>query len=196
MVRVTHPRTSVLGTNMMKRILITIAIILVVAIIVVGIMLKNGVSITITESEIQSAVYKKFPMEITHFLILRMEYTNPVVELIDNKERVRLGLTLSPVLEVNGKRHTGTVVVNGGFRYEPGLGHVYLTGFQVETLQLDGYKSVQLDKISEAISNRLEDVYSKYPIYTLGDDVKEKTVKMLVRDVTIRNKAVTILLGP
>ena len=179
----------------MKKLIIVIVPILILVVVSLLLIMKEGLSITIKESEIQSAVYKKFPMEMTHLLILKVEYTNPIVEVMDNKDRIRIGFTLSPLVEVNGKRHSGSVVVNGGFRYDPTLGKVFLTGFEVEKLQLDGYKSVQLDKITGAISLTLEGVYSKHAVYTLKDDIKQKTAKMVVRKVTIRNKAVTIDLG-
>jgi len=180
---------------MKKKIAISLSLIFLVASIALFFKLKNGVSIRISEAEIQSIVYSKFPIDKTHFLVLKIEYKDPLVELINNTEQVRMGITLSPYLEIKGKRYSGTAIVNGRFRYEPVTGKIFLTGFSVESLQLDDIFSIKLDKLSMSISEMLEDVYSQYPIYTLKDDIKQGSAKMLIRKVEIKNKIVTIHLG-
>lgn len=177
-------------------------IILGLLIIVLGIVLfsyfsiKQGVVIRISENEIQKAVAVKFPLEKTHIAILNVKYSDPLIELLEGKNRIRIGITATPQIKVVGKTNSGSAIVNGSFRYEAGTGKVFLTDFKVEKIVIDESKKLNLDLLSIALSYELDDVYSIYPIYTLSDnDFKQKTAKMVVKDVFVKNKFLEIHFG-
>ncbi len=184
---------------MWKYILLCIFLIIIGAGICLYVVLKEGVTISITEKQIQDGASKVFPLEKTHLSIVKIVYSDPVFEVLDNKQRIRIGLTATPELMINGKKFSGKAIVNGGFRYDPAQGAFFLTGFAVETLEIQtvhGVTGINLEKISEALSLACEKVYEKHPIYTLSDyDLKQKTAKMLVKEIHLRNKTVHISLG-
>ena len=158
--------------------------------------LKHGTIVTISEDELRSAIRQQFPMQKTHLLILQVTYSDPVIELLDNRERIRIGLTATPDVTLNGERYSGSAVVQGGFRYEPQTGEFFLTGFSVESIQLEGRKGISLERVSSALSDALEGVFRRYPVYTLRDeDFKQATAKMLVRRISISDKKIHIHLG-
>ena len=178
----------------------TIAISIIIIALIFGIyisgILRRGVTITIHESEIVTKVNEKFPLERTHLFILTVLYADPVVEFLDESNKVRLGLTATPQLKVNDKTYSGSATVRGGFRYVPEIGEVYLTDFVVENLNIGETKGVNLEMVSTALSAALENVYSKHPVYTLKDDtIKKSTAKMFVRSIDIKDKNVIIHLG-
>lgn len=181
---------------MKKKIIIGLLIIISVIVLISYFSLKQGFVIRISEKEIQDAVAVRFPIEKTHIAILNVKYSDPLIELLEGKNRVRIGITATPQIMVGGKTHSGSAVVNGSFRYEAGTGKVFLTDFKVEKIVIDESKKLNLDLLSIALSYELDDIYSVYPIYTLSDtDFKQKTAKMVVKDITVENNNLEIHFG-
>ena len=175
---------------------IIISFVIVVLLLSGFLTFRNGLKITLSEKEIQDSVNNNFPMEKTHLKFFKIMYSNPIIELLDDSNRVRIGLTATPRILINGKLNAGTAVANGGFKYEPTTGNVFLTGFKIEKLAINQNTNISLDLISMALSAELEDYYSKHPIYTLSDtEFKQKTAKMVVKELKIHNKKVVITLG-
>lgn len=184
---------------MWKYIVLWILLLIIGVGVCVYFFLKEGITISITEKQIQDGASKLFPIEKTHLSIVKVVYSDPVFEVLDNKKRIRIGLTATPELTLNGKKFSGRAIVNGGFRYDPAKGEFFLTGFTVETIEIQGIhgiKGINLEKVSDALSEACETVYAKHPIYTLSDhNLKQKTAKMLVKEISLWNKTVHITLG-
>ena len=176
--------------------LITLTVICVAISVCLYVYLKEGITIVLTEEEIRAGVAKRFPIEKTHLLILKIVYSDPIIEILESKNRIRIGVTATPKIEINDKTYSGSALVNGGFKFNPSEGSFYLTGFTVETLKLNESKGLKLDKVSNALSDSLEEIFKKHPVYVLPDsDLKHKIIKMVVKDIKVINKSIIITLG-
>ena len=158
--------------------------------------LKHGVTIVLTEDELRSGIERRFPLEKTHLLVIKIIYSNPTFEVLDNKNRIRIGLTATPEIEINEKTYSGSAIVNGGFKFVPEEGSFYLTGFTVEKIAINNNKGINLDRLSSSLSTSLDEIFKKHPVYVIPDtDLKHKIAKMVVKDIQILNKSIVINLG-
>jgi Protein of unknown function (DUF1439) len=172
-----------------------VILILVCVILVAAAWMTKGMSITISEREIVERIQEKFPLEKTHLMVFQVRYSDPVLEFLDGENKLRIGLTATPELAINGKEYSGSAIVTGRFRYVPEDGDVFLGDLSVESLQIGNTRGLG-PKLSAALALVLEDIYSKRPLYRLKDhSLKEATAKMLVRKIEIKDKNVVIHQG-
>ena len=178
-----------------KLFFVIVVLIVVSAIFSAAMWMQKGVTLTISESELIQKIEEKFPLEKTHLMVLQVRYSDPVLEFLDGENRLRIGLTATPHILINGKEYSGSAVVTGRFRYVPKDGDVYLSDFSVESLKIGDTRGLG-PKLSSALALLLEDLYSKRPLYSLKNhSLKEATAKMLVKKVEIKDHNVVIHLG-
>ena len=85
-----------------------IILFVIVVLIISGLLIfRKGLTITLSEKEIQDSVNNNFPMEKTHLKFFKIMYSNPIIELLDDSNRVRIGLTATPRILINGKLMAG-----------------------------------------------------------------------------------------
>ena len=151
-----------------------------------------------SESDIQNTLEKSLPLTKTYLFIIQVTLKNPRVELENGSSRVNAGLdvvfniTVGQNLEPLG----GSVDVSGGVRYVSEAGKFFLTGPNVEHLQIKGVSDLYTDKVNEALSKALSEYYLENPIYTLNAfDAKQAAARMVLKNVIVENQDLVITLG-
>lgn len=156
----------------------------------------EGFVIVVTEPELQAKAAAAFPISKTYLLVFKITYSDPVVRLDAGSDRVAVGLTATPDIEVDGRRLSGTALVSGTIRYEPAQAAFFLDGIRVESLDIAGLPERYRDESLKLTTLALSEYYAKHPVHVLSDaDMKRRAARLLLRSVDVQSKALVITLG-
>jgi hypothetical protein len=159
----------------------------------------NRFTFAVSEAQIQERLKARLPFIKTYFLIFRVTLDNPRVELVEGSNRVKGGLdvTLNVRLAQKSRELGGSIDVSGVVKYVPERGEFFLVEPIVERLAVQGIPEKYAKKINEALTMALGEYYGEHPIYTLkATDAKHTAAKMLLKNVSVQNKKLIIILGP
>lgn len=151
-----------------------------------------------SETEIQNTLEESLPLTKTYLFIIQVTLENPRVQLENGSSRVNAGLdvVLNITVGQNPDPLGGSVDVSGGVRYVSESGQFFLTDPMIERLQIQGVSDIYTEKVNSALSKALSEYYSENPIYTLSAlDVKQATVRLVLKKVIVENQELVITLG-
>ncbi len=171
----------------MKRLSILI-LIAVVALIGCG-NTKEEISISI--SEIQQMVDKKFPYN-KNAIVASVELRSPKVYFTDKN----IGIKLEYSGGIMNKTIKGNIDFNGRIIYKPQTGAFHLNNLQIVELTVDdsNYKGKQ--KLKEIVGGFLSGYLNDYPVYTLNpNNFKQNIAKLLMKDVNIKGDNLVVTLS-
>ena len=92
-------------------------------------------NITLSESELQAQLAKRFPMQRSLLDLIELQLSDPVVRLDAPANRLATELTLSGSERRSGRRLQGRLGLNYGLRWEPADGSIRLVQPRVQSLQ-------------------------------------------------------------
>lgn len=151
-----------------------------------------------SEEQLREKLAERLPLTKTYFSLIQLTLDHPRVALTEGTNRVQAGLEVTLNLRVGDepKQLGGSVDVSGGVKYVPESGEFFLTDPVVERFSVQGVPEKYAPKINDALTKLLGDYYAAHPIYTLkATDVKHAVAKLLLRDVTVRDKTLLVTLG-
>lgn len=93
-------------------------------------------SITLSESELQAQLAKRFPLQRSLLEMLDLRLSDPVIRLDPASNRLATELTLSGSERRSGRSLQGRLALDYGLRYEPADGSIRLVQPRIESLQL------------------------------------------------------------
>jgi hypothetical protein len=159
---------------------------------------KDGVPISISESQINAAVAKSFPVSQTFLQVIDLAYSNPRVTLRPGSERVQLEMDakLSIKLLPGAKNLTGTTIIDSGIRYQADTRQFFLADPTVRKLEIDGMPRDYVDRVTQVAVELTRSRLEKEPIYTVeGPEAAMLATNLLVKDVRVRDGFVQVVLG-
>jgi hypothetical protein len=174
-----------------------LAAVAALVLVVAGLMIwtASGRNLTLTASDIQSQLDRQFPME-KDYLLAKVVFSEPAVTIPAGGSRVELGVTVSATA-FGSRPVTGRVRVDGGVRYDPGAGALYLTDTKAEVSEMRGVSRELRGAVEVAVREGLTVVLNSEPIYRLKDDRRgEALARRVVREVAVEESRVIIRLGP
>jgi hypothetical protein len=184
-----------------KRSILGIAFLLVVAVLAGTYVYfkKRPYHVVITQAQIDATLKEKFPIKKTHLIIFHLTYSNPHVQLLPDSNRIEIGLDAEVEIKAlnEPKKLTGTAVVTSGLTYNDERKQFFLAAPEVKKIAIQGIPQQYLDKVTDFASQAASEYLQEFPVYTLKPtDTKRSTLRLLLRDVKIKNSEVDVTLGP
>ena len=183
----------------MKRTLIAVAIVALVASVAAFLYFKGRrYEIVITQEQIDGALADRFPVSKRYLLLLQVTYSEPVLSLLPEANRIRVGMKA----ELGYKRDEqdefigGSVAVVTGIRYDPEKYQFYLDDPKIETVSVQGVSPQFADRVKDGLQAVSKEHLESIPVYTIrADDVKKTVARMILKDVRIRDGVIHVTLG-
>lgn len=183
----------------MKKTLTIAAIVFAVVLVGAFVYFKGKrYKIVITQEEIDSALAEKFPASKDYLLVFRITYSNPQVTLLEEEDRVQVGLdaTLNIRLKEEPKNLGGGATVTSGIRYDSEKQEFYLDDTEFDRLEIQGIPEEWLETVTEVASKAAREFVETMPIYRLeAKDAKTAAAKMLLKDFEVREQEIHVTLG-
>jgi len=157
--------------------------------------LKNGVELTFTEAELREKLGKKFPKTEKIYGVVPVIIEKPEVQLIDDEERVRLGLTARVEVPFKGS-YEATLKFSSGIIFDGEAKALQLTKIEVEGIQATKLPE-KYEPALKILSTLLAQKYLEgHEVYRLkSEEMGDKTVRYLIKDLRIKHGELAITLG-
>ncbi|MEO6277208.1 DUF1439 domain-containing protein [Roseateles sp.] len=172
---------------MLKRRLIVIALLIVVAIPVAWWAVQTfspEMAIELSREEIQAQLDPKFPAEKCLLRVVCFELREPKLRLDEGSDRV--GLTAQFTATLGKRTMPGTVAFTGKPRYVPDTGSFYLDDVAVSEFRMSG-NAPDFDEVVRARGPKvMEAILRNVPLYTLKTDTtRGGLAKLALRSVQV-----------
>ena len=159
---------------------------------------KEGLTIRITQEQIDEALADKFPKKETYLVLLQATFLNPRVTLLPELDKVRVGadveVTLLGLDEDDAL--TGSLDVLTDVRYEPHNHSFFLHDPVIEKLVIQDLPEKYLKVLSNQALELSIDSVESTPIYTLKpSETEQAAAGLLLREIDIRDDAIHVTLG-
>lgn len=139
---------------------------------------------------ITSKLTPHFPLQKSYQGLAGVSFADPVVSMVPNVEKVRVGLTTAAGI-TGGQQVSGRCQLACGLRYDPETRAIYLKDTTVEDFQLTGVNS-QLTSGFKNIANGIgSEILEAYPIYSLAD----RTGAGLLKSMNVTDEGVKLSFG-
>jgi hypothetical protein len=186
---------------MKRSILFAVGALGVVVLVLVGVLSyfhDRRFDIAITQKQIDDVLRAKFPVSKTYLSIFQITYSNPHATLLPGSNRIEIGLDADLDIRFrNEQKHfSGTAVVTTGLSYRNETHQFFLSDPEITKLIIQGIPQEYLDKVAPHASNFARDHLQQFPIYTIrARDLKTRAVKLLLKDVQVKNNELHATLG-
>jgi hypothetical protein len=154
--------------------------------------------VVISQEQIDSTLANRFPVSKKHLLIFNITYSNPQVTLLEDHDRIQVGLdaTLNIRLNKEPKELGGGCTITSGIRYDSETQEFFLDDAKFDRLEIQGIPDAYLDQVTQFASEAAREFLTSKAIYRLkAGDTKTSTAKLLLKDVQVRGKSVHVTLG-
>jgi hypothetical protein len=149
---------------------------------------------TFTREDLQQKASKKFPFGQSA-LIVKVTYSNPVVKLDDESDRIGIGL--DAVVKVgDNKLVTGKVAGEWQVRYEASEGALYFDDPTISKFDVNGLSSSTREIVARAAQPLLQGYLRRVPVYKLKKgDLKQELAQSMLKSVTVKNGKLVVVVG-
>ena len=183
----------------MKKNLTIAAIIIAVALVGAFIYFKGKrYEIVIPQAKIDSTLSETFPATKNYLIIFDITYSNPQVTLLEDEDRVQVGLDATLNIRMNDepKKLGGGATVTSGIRYDSDTQEFFLDDAVFDRLEIQGVPEKWLEKVTEVASEAAKQFVQSKPVYRLeAKDAKTAAAKLLLKDFEVREQAIHVTLG-
>ena len=178
----------------MKKAAVLLAILAVAGFIAYQALKGKTILIALTQSEIQAALDKRFPVE-KGALIFKVRFSDPVVRLRHGSEKIHFEVSAGTNFTVADLTPEGRGLIEAGIGYRPEEGEFILLDPELD-LQIKGLSEEKNRKIVEVSNLILSSYVSEFPVYRLSRaDVKQNMARLVLRDVRVDSGVLKITLG-
>jgi hypothetical protein len=121
--------------------------------------------------------------------IRSITYSTPQVTLLENEDRVHVGLDATLEIRLDGepKHLSGTALITTGLRYDSDKHEFFLDDAEFSKLAIAGLPEKLTTQVSHFASKAAKEYIEKRPIYRIRDkDYKTKAAKMLLKGFEIK----------
>lgn len=154
--------------------------------------------VVITQDQIDAKLSDRFPATKTYLLIFSITYSNPQVTLLEDKDRVQVGLDATLQIRLNDepKELGGGATITSGIRYNSETQEFYLDDAEFARLEIQGIPDKWLNQVTEVASKAAREFIETKPIYKLeAKDAKTAAAKLLLKGFEVRDQAIYVTLG-
>lgn len=179
---------------------LTIAVLVVVVALVGAFVHFKGrrYQVVIPQEKIDSMLSERFPATKEYLIIFSITYSNPRVTLLEDEDRVRLGLdaTINFKLDDQPKQLGGGATVTCGIRYDSETQEFFLDDAVFERLEVEGVPEKWLKKVHEVASEAAREFVQSKAVYRLeAKDAKTAAAKLALKDFEVREQEIHVWLG-
>lgn len=183
----------------MKRTLIILLFIFAVVLGCIFLYFKGQrYEVAITQDQIDAGLSKRFPATKKYLLIFSITYTNPQVTLLEEYDRIQVGLDAKLNIRLNGEQKElgGGVSVTSAIRYDSETQEFFLDDVEFDRLEIQGVPDQWMGRVTEFASKAAQEFIETQPIYTLeAKDAKTSAAKFLLKGVEVREQVICVTLG-
>ena len=183
----------------MKRALIILFIVLAVVLGATFLYFKGKrYEVVITQDQIDAGISERFPATKDYLLIFSITYSNPQVTLLEDEDRIRVGLDATLNIRLNGepKEMGGGATVTSAIRYDSETQEFFLDDAEFERLEIQGIPDKLLDQVTKFASKAAREFIESKPVYKLeAKDAKTTAAKLLLKGFEVREQAIYVTLG-
>lgn len=154
--------------------------------------------VMITQDKIDAGLSERFPATKKYLLIFSITYSNPQVTLLEDEDRVQVGLDATLNIRLNGepKELGGGATVTSGIRYDSDTQEFFLHDAEFTRLEIEGIPDKWLDQVTEIASKAAREFIETKPVYKLeAKDAKTTAAKLLLKGFEVRDQAIYVTLG-
>ncbi len=154
--------------------------------------------VVITQDRIDTALSERFPATKKYLLIFSVTYSNPRVTLLEDEDRVQLGLdaTLNIRLNDEPKDLRGGATVTSAIRYDSETQQFFLADVEFTRLEIQGIPDKWLEQVTDFVSMTAREFIETKPVYTLeAKDAKTTAAKLFLKGFEVRDQAIYVTLG-
>jgi hypothetical protein len=154
--------------------------------------------VVITQDKIDSSLAERFPVTKRYLLIFSITYSNPQVTLLEDEDRVQIGLDATLNIRIDGQSKDlgGTVLMTSGVRYDSERQEFYLDDADLTKLEIAGIPDKWLAQVTDFSSKAAKEYIETKPVYRLrAKDAKTVAAKMLLKEFEVRAQAIYVTLG-
>lgn len=155
--------------------------------------LGSGLSPTllIKPQTIVSKLIPYFPYNQNYQGLAGVSFADPVVSMVPDAEKVRVGLTTLAGVTGSNKQVGGRCQIACGLRYDPETRGIYLKDAILEDFNLNGVDS-RLTSGFRGIANNLgNNILEKYPVYSLA----QRPGIGLLKNMNVTNEGIKLGFG-
>jgi len=157
------------------------------------------IRVTITQEMIDDALEKKFPKQDTYAKILHVNYENPIVEFLPEKERVSISLDVRTEVglkSVLSTSNTGSATMTTSLAYNPVSSSFSLVAPSLDELDLPGLSEANLETLKDGMNLAAVLWFDDIPVYRIKDkDLKTRVARHTLQEVQIKNNRIIAVLG-
>ena len=179
---------------------------IVISLILLGLLLCGGFlylkgkryEVVITQDQIDDALARRFPASKTYLLVFTLDFTNPEVTLLEDEDRIRVGLDVMLNLRIDDEPRnlSGGATLTTALRYDADTHEFFLDDAEFERLEIQGIPSKWESKVNEIASIAAREYLQTRPIYRIeARDAKTAAAKLLLKDVDVVGREVRVTLG-
>ena len=126
-------------------------------------------TILIKPQMMMSKLAPHFPYQKGYKGLVDLNFSNPVLSMVPEADKVRVGLTTLGGLTGSGKQLGGRCQIACGLHYDPKTRGIFLKDSVVEDFTLNGISSQLTSGIRDVANLVGKDLLERYPVYTLGN---------------------------
>src|SRR5579859_5524497 len=179
-----------------KALLILVLPLAAAAAFVTWLLVGNTVVIELDQFEIQKALETSFPVEKTYLHLIKVDLSEPVVNLPETSDRIGFSVKIGVGLPGFGKPLRGTAEVSSRIRYDAPRGAFFADDLKVERLTVERHPEGYLERTQGAVTWILRGVLDHKPVYTLRpQDAGHAFAKLVLKDVRVKKSKLRLTLG-
>lgn len=159
---------------------------------------SRSLQIRISEAEILAALAPRFPLAQTHFLVLQLELDSPRLRLLEDRNRIAMGIDARLAVSVGRQREPigASVDLETGLRYVANEAAFYLDQPLITALDVSGVPEKWSERAREVLSAAAGVAVTRTPVYRLkSDDARQAAARMVLRDVRVEGNELVVTLG-
>ncbi len=154
--------------------------------------------VVISQEAIDAGLAEHFPATKKYFLISSITYSNPQVTLLEEEDRVQVGLDALLNIRINDEPRElgGGVTITSGIRYDSTSQAFFLDDAVFDRLEIQGVPESWLTRVTDFAAKAAREFVEKKPIYRLeAKDAKTAAATLLLKGFEVHDQAVYVTLG-
>jgi len=179
---------------------------LTILLLVVGVVLGGAFlyfkgkrfEVLITQDQIDAGLSERFPATKKYLLVFSITYSNPQVTLLENEDRIQVGLDATLNIRFNDepKQLGGGATITSAIRYDSEAQVFFLDDVEFDRLEIQGIPDKWLEQVTKFASKAAQEFIESKPVYRLeAKDSKTAAVKLLLKGFEVRDQAIYVTLG-
>jgi hypothetical protein len=148
-------------------------------------------TLLIKPQTMMSKLSPHFPYQQNYQGLVGLNFSDPVISMVPDAEKVRVGLTTLGNIAGTTKQLGGRCQLACGLRYDPETRGIFLKDSTLEEFTLNGVNP-QLTSGLKDITNIVgQNILERYPVYTLGNQAGIG----LLKSMNVTNEGVRLAFG-